>query len=130
VIISYINVFFIKFLKNYEKAWRISPNIIFYKYWRNSMAINLKNDIKPISYIKTNAAEMMKYVNERKNPIVITQNGEARAVLVDIETYQETQDAFALMSLIKIAEKDIQNGNVEPAKKVFSELKKEIAEND
>jgi prevent-host-death family protein len=94
------------------------------------MAINLKNDIKPISYIKTNAAEMMKYVNERKNPIIITQNGEAKAVLVDIETYQETQDAFALMSLIKIAEKDIQNGNVEPAKKVFSELKKEITEND
>jgi prevent-host-death family protein len=94
------------------------------------MAINLKNDIKPISYIKTNAAEMMKYVNERKNPIVITQNGEARAVLVDIETYQETQDAFALMSLIKIAEKDIQDGNVEPAKKVFVKLRNEIAESD
>jgi prevent-host-death family protein len=103
--------------------------MVLYKYWGNSMAINLKNDIKPISYIKTNAAEMMKYVNERKNPIVITQNGEARAVLVDIETYQETQDAFALMNLIKIAEKDIQNGNVEPAKKVFSELKQEITEN-
>ncbi|MHB9293712.1 hypothetical protein Holit_02842 [Hollandina sp. SP2] len=93
------------------------------------MAINLKNDIKPISYIKTNAAEMIKYVNERKNPIVITQNGEARAVLVDIETYQETQAAFALMSLIKIAEKDIQNGNVKPTKKVFSELKEKITEN-
>jgi prevent-host-death family protein len=79
--------------------------MISYKYCRNIMAINLKNDIKPISYIKTNASEMMKYVNERTNPIVITQNGEARAVLVDIETYQETQDAFALMSLIKIAEK-------------------------
>jgi prevent-host-death family protein len=94
------------------------------------MAINLKNDIKPISYIKTNAAEMMKYVNERKNPIVITQNGEARAVLIDIETYQETQDAFALMSLIKIAEKDIQNGNVELAEKVFSKLRNEITENE
>jgi prevent-host-death family protein len=104
--------------------------VILYKHWRKIMTINLKNDIKSISYIKTNAAEMMKYVNERKNPIVITQNGEARAVLVDIETYQETQDAFALMSLIKIAEKDIQNGNTEPAKKVFSELKKEITEND
>ncbi|MDR0662587.1 MAG: type II toxin-antitoxin system Phd/YefM family antitoxin [Spirochaetaceae bacterium] len=93
------------------------------------MAIHLKNDIQSISYIKTNTAEMMTYVNERKTPIVITQNGEARAVLVDLETYQETQDAFALMSLIKIAEKDTQNGNVEPAKKVFSELKKEITEN-
>jgi prevent-host-death family protein len=93
------------------------------------MAINLKNDIKPISYIKTNAAEMMKYVNERKNPIVITQNGEARAVLVDIETYQETQDAFALLNLIRIAEKDVQDGNTEPAKKVFAELRKDIAKN-
>ncbi|MDR1306837.1 MAG: type II toxin-antitoxin system Phd/YefM family antitoxin [Treponema sp.] len=93
------------------------------------MAINLKNDIKPISYIKTNAAEMMKYVNERKNPIVITQNGEARAVLVDIETYQETQDAFALINLIKIAEKDMQDGNVEPADKVFAELRNRIVEN-
>jgi prevent-host-death family protein len=93
------------------------------------MAINLKNDIKPISYIKTNAAEMMKYVTERKNPIIITQNGEARAVLVDIETYQETQDAFALINLIKTAEKDIRNGNVEPADKVFAELRKEILEN-
>jgi prevent-host-death family protein len=93
------------------------------------MAIDLKNDIKPISYIKTNAAEMMRYVNERKKPIVITQNGEARAVLVDIETYQETQDAFALINLIKIAEKDMQDKNVEPAEKVFSELRNEIAEN-
>jgi prevent-host-death family protein len=93
------------------------------------MAINLKNDIKPISYIKTNAAEMMNYVNERKNPIVITQNGEARAVLVDIETYQETQDAFALINLIKIAEKDMQDGNVESADKVFAELRAEILEN-
>ncbi len=93
------------------------------------MSINLQHDIKPISYIKANAAEMMNYVNERKNPIVITQNGEARAVLVDIETYQETQDAFALINLIKIAEKDIQNGNVESAEKVFAELKKEFMEN-
>ncbi|MDR1178730.1 MAG: type II toxin-antitoxin system Phd/YefM family antitoxin [Spirochaetaceae bacterium] len=93
------------------------------------MAINLKNDIKPISYIKTNAAEMMKYVNERKNPIVITQNGEARAVLVDIESYQETQDAFALINLIKIAERDIQDGNVEAADKVFAELRTEIPGN-
>jgi len=93
------------------------------------MAINLATDIKPISYIKTNAADMMKYVTERKNPIVITQNGEAKAVLVDIETYQETQDAFALLNLFRLAEKDIQNGVVEPAEKVFSDLRKEILEN-
>ena len=93
------------------------------------MAINLVADIKPISYIKTNAADMMKYVTERRNPIVITQNGEAKAVLVDVKTYQETQDAFALLNLIKIAEKDIQNGDYESPEKVFSDLRKEIQEN-
>jgi prevent-host-death family protein len=92
------------------------------------MAINLKEDIKPISYIKTNAAEMMKYVNERKNPIIITQNGEAKAVLVDIETYQDTQDAFALMNIIKIAEKDMENGRVRKAEDVFKDLRKKLNE--
>jgi len=92
------------------------------------MAVNLANDIKPISYIKTNAADMMKYVNDRRNPIVITQNGEAKAVLVDIKTYQETQDAFALLHIIKMAEKDIQNGDVESSEKVFSDLRKELLE--
>jgi prevent-host-death family protein len=93
------------------------------------MAINLRENVKPISYIKTNAAGMMKYVNERKNPIIITQNGEAKAVLMDIETYQDTEDAFALMNIVKIAEKDIEKGKVRKADEVFNELRKKIAEN-
>jgi prevent-host-death family protein len=93
------------------------------------MSINLKEDIKPISYIKTNAADMMKYVNDRKNPIVITQNGEAKAVLLDIETYQRIQDAFSLMSLVRIAEKDIEGGRLKKAEDVFSDLKKKIYPN-
>jgi prevent-host-death family protein len=88
------------------------------------MALDVAKDIKPISYIKTNAAEMMKYVTERKKPVVITQNGEARAVLVDIETYQKTQDAFALLHLIKIGEDEIKQGKSRPAEKVFSDLRK------
>jgi prevent-host-death family protein len=93
------------------------------------MAINLKEDIKPISYIKTNAAEMMKYVNECKNPIIITQNGEARAVLVDIETYQKTQDAFALLNIIRLGENDIKNGKIKPVDEAFSALREKITKN-
>ena len=93
------------------------------------MAINLRENVKPISYIKTNAAEMMRYVNERKNPIIITQNGEAKAVLMDIETYQDTEDAFALMNIIKIAEKDIENGKVRNVDDVFKDLRERITEN-
>ena len=69
------------------------------------MAINLKEDIRPISYIKTNAADMMKYVTEVKNPIVITQNGEAKAVLLDIESYQNMQNAFSLLKILQLSEK-------------------------
>jgi len=91
--------------------------------------LNLKADIKPISYIKTNAAKMMKYVNERKSPIIVTQNGEAKAVLIDIESYQKTQDAFALLSLIKIAENNIKNGKTRKADDVFSDLRQKITKN-
>jgi prevent-host-death family protein len=87
------------------------------------MAVNLRENVKPISYIKTNAATMLKYVQERKNPIIITQNGEAKAVLMDIDTYQDTEDAFALMNIIKIAENDIENGKVKKADDVFNEKK-------
>jgi prevent-host-death family protein len=93
------------------------------------MAINLEKDIKPISYIKTNAAEMMRYINECKNPIIITQNGEAKAVLVDIETYQKTQDAFALLNIIKLGENDIKNGKVKPVDEIFSNLREKITKN-
>jgi prevent-host-death family protein len=94
------------------------------------MSINLKDDIKPISYIKTNAADMMKYVNEHKGGIVITQNGEAKAVLVDIESYQSMKDAFNLLKVIKLSEKDVRKGNFKDSEKVFSDLKKKIKANE
>ena len=88
------------------------------------MALNLRENVKPISYVKSNAAQMMDYVNERRNPIIITQNGEARAVLMDINTYQDNEDAFALLSILKIAEKDIESGNVKDPDEVFNALRK------
>ncbi|MCL2765137.1 MAG: type II toxin-antitoxin system Phd/YefM family antitoxin [Treponema sp.] len=93
------------------------------------MALNLRENVKPISYVKSNAAQMMDYVNERRNPIIITQNGEARAVLMDINTYQDNEDAFALLSLLKIAEKDIENGNVKDPDEVFNKLRKKLTKN-
>jgi len=86
------------------------------------MLVNLKQDIKPISYIKTNAADMMKYVNEVKNPIVITQNGEAKAVLMDVESYQNMQDAFNLLKILQLGEEDIKKGDYKSSEQVFSEI--------
>lgn len=90
------------------------------------MIANIKECIKPISYIKTNAAEMMSFVNERKSPMIITQNGESRAVLIDIQSYQEMKDAFNLMKIIQISQNDIKAGRVESCDKVFSDLRKEF----
>ena len=90
------------------------------------MNVNLKQDVKPISYIKTNAAEMMDYINENKNPIIITQHGEAKGVFLDIQSYQDMVNALSLMKLLQFSEKAIREGKVYDNDQVFSELRKKI----
>ncbi|MCR5437473.1 MAG: type II toxin-antitoxin system Phd/YefM family antitoxin [Treponema sp.] len=90
------------------------------------MITNVKECIKPISYIKTNAADMMNFVNEKKAPMIITQNGESRAVLIDVQSYQEMKDAFNLLKIIQLSQNDIKAGRAEPAEKVFEDLRKEF----
>lgn len=90
------------------------------------MSLNLKDDIKPISYIKTNAADMMKYINDKKSSIIITQHGEAKAVLIDIESYQTMQNAFNLLKMIQLSEKDIRSGHSKDSDTVFNELNKRL----
>ena len=88
------------------------------------MITNVQECIKPISYVKTNAADMMSFVNEKKEPLIITQNGESRAVLIDIESYQEMKDAFNLLKIIQFSEMDVRAGRTKPAKEVFSNLRR------
>lgn len=90
------------------------------------MNINLKEDIRPISYIKTHAADMLKYINDNKNPIIVTQNGEARGVLLDVESYQNMINALSLMKLIQISENSIRDEKLHQNKDVFAELRKNI----
>ncbi|MEX2444563.1 MAG: type II toxin-antitoxin system Phd/YefM family antitoxin [Alkalispirochaeta sp.] len=71
--------------------------------------MNLQADIRPISYVKSNAAEMLRQVNESHNPIVITQNGEAKAVLLDTASFQEMKDALSIMKLISQSEHAFQH---------------------
>jgi len=87
------------------------------------MMINLARDLKPISYVKAHTTEIVKYVGDSKAPpVVITQNGEAKAVIIDIESYQKTINAVNLAKLLSFGGKDIKNGNIithENAKKIF-----------
>jgi PHD/YefM family antitoxin component YafN of YafNO toxin-antitoxin module len=90
------------------------------------MNVNLKEDVKPISYIKTNAAEMIDYINQNKNPIIITQHGEAKGVFLDIESYQDMINALSLMKMLQFSEKSIREGKIYDNDQVFSKLRKKI----
>jgi prevent-host-death family protein len=80
--------------------------------------------IKPISYVKTHAAELLQRITEEREPIIITQNGEARAVLVDVRSYEESQETMALLKILAIGNKQIEAGETYPLKDVISEIRK------
>ncbi len=79
--------------------------------------------IKPISYFKANAAEIVRTIAEEPEPFVITQNGEAKAVLLDYERYEEQQETLALLKILALGEKQVREGRTRPAKEVFDELR-------
>ncbi|GHV94410.1 hypothetical protein AGMMS50293_07300 [Spirochaetia bacterium] len=74
--------------------------------------INLVEDIRPISYVKSHTAEILKQVADKNNPVIITQNGEARAVLMDVRQYQDIIDTINLLKILSIGENDIKNNRI------------------
>lgn len=79
--------------------------------------------IKPISYLKANAAEVLENIREVREPLVITQNGEARAVLQDVESYEATQETLALLKLLALGNQQVAEGKVESYDSVAEELR-------
>ena len=90
--------------------------------------MNLKDDIRPISYIKTNAADMLRRVNDTHNPIIITQNGEAKAVLLDTESYQSMKNSLGILKILSQSEKNIDENELYTQESVFSELDEKLSE--
>ncbi len=90
--------------------------------------MNLKDDIRPISYIKTNAADMLRRVNDTHNPIIITQNGEAKAVLLDTESYQSMKNSLGILKILSQSEKNIDENELYTQECVFSELDEKLSE--
>lgn len=70
--------------------------------------------IKPISYLKANAAEVLKELAEQRRPMVITQNGEARAVIQDVASYEEIQETLAMLKILALGNRDIEAGKTTP----------------
>ncbi|TGE39161.1 type II toxin-antitoxin system Phd/YefM family antitoxin [Desulfosporosinus fructosivorans] len=88
--------------------------------------MNIKEDIRPISYIKANAAEILEQVNETRRPVYVTQNGEARAVLVDTESYENMKKAIGFLKLMTQGERDIVEGKVLSQEDFFLDLDREL----
>ena len=81
------------------------------------------SQVKPISYLKANAAEVLANLTAQREPLVITQNGEAKAVLQDVASFEATQEALALLKILALGNQDIATGKVKPVSDVVARLR-------
>ena len=79
--------------------------------------------VKPISYLKANAAEVLLNLAEKREPLVITQNGEAKAVIQDVASFEQTQETLALLKLLALGTRDVEAGRTKPARAVVERLR-------
>ncbi len=79
--------------------------------------------IKPISYLKANAAAVLQELEEQRKPLIITQNGEAKAVLQDVASYEETQETLALLKILALGSQQVERGEVTPVSQVAKRLR-------
>lgn len=85
--------------------------------------MKLSTQIKPISYLKAHASEIVRTLGDRGGPLVITQNGEAKVVLQDIDSFETTQETMALLKILALGNRQIEAGQVEPAADVIARLR-------
>jgi prevent-host-death family protein len=85
----------------------------------------MSNKIRPISYLKTHAAEIVRGIGAQTEPIVITQNGEAKAVLQGIDSYEKTVETMALLKILALGMRQIEAGRVEPAAEAVKRIRRD-----
>ncbi|MFZ2955663.1 MAG: type II toxin-antitoxin system Phd/YefM family antitoxin [Candidatus Ozemobacteraceae bacterium] len=85
--------------------------------------MNLTRQIKPISYLKAHAAEIIRNLGKLREPLVITQNGEAKVIIQDIESYEQTQETMALLKILALGNRQIQEGRVTSAEDAIKSLR-------
>ena len=87
--------------------------------------------IKPISYLKANAADVLDKLQQNRQPLIITQNGEAKAVLQDLATYEATQETMALLKILALGKQQIEDGKLsshaDVAKRITAKFKSKAA---
>ena len=85
--------------------------------------MRFSTQVKPISYLKANAAEVLLQLRESREAMVITQNGEAKAVLQDVASYEETQETMALLKILALGQREVEAGLVEPVGAAFKRIR-------
>jgi prevent-host-death family protein len=86
--------------------------------------MNISQDIRPITYLKSRAADLLKQINETHRPVIITQNGEPKAVLQDPESYENMRNAIGILKLLSLGEEDIRAGRAKAQEEVFAGMEK------
>ncbi len=90
--------------------------------------MNISTDIKPVTYLKAKAADLLKQINETHRPVIITQNGEPRAVLQDPKSYENMRNAIGILKLISQGEGDIKSGRAKSQEDVFKDIEISLKE--
>lgn len=85
------------------------------------------SQVKPISYLKANAAEVLSHLAEKREPMVITKHGEAKAVLQDVASFEETQETLALLKILALGNQDVAAGKVKSMAEVVARLRSKRA---
>ena len=88
--------------------------------------MKLSETVKPISYIKSHASEIISEISESGSPVVVTVNGEARVIIQDIKEYEKDRESMALLKMLAMGRKDMLKGRHKPIQQAFSKLKKKI----
>lgn len=83
--------------------------------------------VRPVSYLKANVAEVLADVHQTREPVLITQNGQAKAVLVDVVSYEQTQETLALLKLLALGQREITADETVDARDAIAEIKARIA---
>lgn len=78
--------------------------------------------VKPISYLKSHAAEIVKDLSDSQEPMLITQNGEAKLVVMDVQAYERQEETLALLKILAMGNRDIEQGRFRDAEDIFAEL--------
>lgn len=88
--------------------------------------MKLSESIKPVSYLKSHTASVLRNISEGRQPLIITQHGEAKVVMQDIASYEQTQESIALLKMLALSNKSLQQGRSKPVGKAFSDIRERI----